>query len=76
MDRSIEMVVTILGIIRAGCAYMPLDPDSPKKRIQMILEDSKASLVFCNTQDIIDYITAIIPKFMEHFFVITMQATT
>jgi amino acid adenylation domain-containing protein len=53
MDRSIEMVVTILGIIRAGCAYMPLDPDSPKKRIQMILEDSKASLVFCNTQDII-----------------------
>ncbi|SVB90539.1 uncharacterized protein METZ01_LOCUS243393, partial [marine metagenome] len=53
MDRSIEMVVTILGIIRAGCAYMPLDPNSPKKRIQMILEDSKASLVFCNTQDII-----------------------
>lgn len=40
LDRKIEYVIAILGILRAGLAYVPLDPLYPEKRIQNILEDA------------------------------------
>ncbi|MBW7477831.1 amino acid adenylation domain-containing protein [Paenibacillus oenotherae] len=43
MERSIEMVVAILAVLKAGAAYMPIDPDHPEDRIRYMLEDSKAS---------------------------------
>ncbi|MDP3562589.1 MAG: amino acid adenylation domain-containing protein, partial [Legionellaceae bacterium] len=48
MDRSLEMIVAILGILKAGCAYVPIDPNYPKERIDYILADTKASLVLDN----------------------------
>src|SRR5262245_58732392 len=39
MDRSIEMVVALYAIQRAGCAYVPIDPDYPDDRIAFMLED-------------------------------------
>ncbi len=39
-DRSIEMVVGILGILKAGSAYLPLDPLSPKERLSFIFRNS------------------------------------
>ncbi|MAM88882.1 MAG: non-ribosomal peptide synthetase [unclassified Hahellaceae] len=45
MTRSVEMVVALLGIIRAGGAYLPLDPELPASRLQFMLEDASASLV-------------------------------
>jgi amino acid adenylation domain-containing protein len=44
-DRSIDMVVGILAILRAGAAYLPIDPDYPQDRIKYMLEDSSAVLV-------------------------------
>ncbi len=41
MDRSVDTIVAILGILKAGCAYLPLDPNYPMDRIQHMLEDSK-----------------------------------
>lgn len=38
--RSIEMVVGIWGILKAGAAYLPIDPDYPGNRIRFMLEDS------------------------------------
>ena len=38
MERSITMVVGILGILKAGAAYLPLDPTHPAERIQFILQ--------------------------------------
>ncbi|MDK1286865.1 non-ribosomal peptide synthetase [Pseudoalteromonas umbrosa] len=42
---SIELIVAILGILKSGAAYVPLDPNSPAARIQYILEDAKPSIL-------------------------------
>lgn len=43
-DRSIEMVISLLGIMKAGAAYIPLDPDYPHDRIEYMLSSSKAKM--------------------------------
>ncbi|RAP29427.1 Bacitracin synthetase 3 (BA3) [Brevibacillus laterosporus] len=44
-DRSLEMIVGIMGIMKAGAAYVPIDPAYPMERIQYVLEDSGAILL-------------------------------
>lgn len=44
MSRSLEAVISILGIIKAGAVYVPLDPALPKNRIQYIASDSTCKL--------------------------------
>ena len=39
-ERSVELVVALLGVIKAGGAYLPLDPEHPRERLQGMLEDS------------------------------------
>ena len=43
MERSVEMVVGILAVLKAGGAYLPLDPEYPQERLQFMLKDSHAS---------------------------------
>ena len=45
VDRSPEMLVGLLGILKAGAAYVPLDPAYPEERLAFILEDSRASVL-------------------------------
>ncbi|ERM84336.1 hypothetical protein P872_14925 [Rhodonellum psychrophilum GCM71 = DSM 17998] len=40
VDRSIEMVISLLGIVKSGAVYLPLDPIYPKDRIEMMVEDA------------------------------------
>lgn len=44
-DRSIEMVAGILGILKAGAAFVPLDPSYPQDRLLFMLEDTDADVV-------------------------------
>ncbi|KSU86850.1 MULTISPECIES: non-ribosomal peptide synthetase [Priestia] len=44
-ERSIEMVVSLYAVIKAGGAYLPLDPTHPKERVSFILEDANTSVV-------------------------------
>ncbi|WP_338460410.1 non-ribosomal peptide synthase/polyketide synthase [Azotobacter vinelandii DJ] len=44
-DRSIDMLVGILGILKAGAAYLPLEPDQPQERLAFMLADSDVRLV-------------------------------
>lgn len=45
MERSVEMMVALLGILKAGAAYLPLDPHYPRKRLNLILADAGVSVV-------------------------------
>ncbi len=45
MERSIEMMVGLLGIHKADAAYVPLDPTYPKERIAFMLQDSQAPVL-------------------------------
>ncbi|NOY60224.1 MAG: AMP-binding protein, partial [Calditrichaeota bacterium] len=43
MERSIGMIIAILGIIKAGGLYLPLDPNYPEKRLSFMFNDSRAN---------------------------------
>lgn len=45
LNRSIDMIATVLGILKAGAAYVPLDPSLPKKRINFIIQDARLEAV-------------------------------
>ena len=45
LERSLEMVVGILGIVEAGGAYLPLDPEYPDERLAYMADDSRCAVV-------------------------------
>lgn len=45
MERSLEMIVAILGVLKAGGAYLPLDLAYPNERIEFILEDANTKIL-------------------------------
>lgn len=45
LDRSFEMVVTMLAVLKAGAAYVPIDPDYPLDRIHYMLNDADMKIV-------------------------------
>ncbi|MEO7534005.1 MAG: condensation domain-containing protein, partial [Ferruginibacter sp.] len=45
IDRSTEMLVAIMGILKSGAAYVPIDVDFPHDRISYMLEDTTATIV-------------------------------
>jgi len=45
MDRSPDMLIAMLGIMRSGASYLPIDPEYPENFITFMLEDSSASLL-------------------------------
>jgi len=48
VDRSLEMIVGLLGILKAGAAYVPIDPEYPRDRIEHILADSGCGILFAD----------------------------
>ncbi len=49
MERSIEMLVSVLGVLKAGAAYVPLDPAFPRLRIEQILHETKVPVLLTLT---------------------------
>jgi amino acid adenylation domain-containing protein len=45
MKRSLEMVVGLLGILKSGSAYVPLDPSHPAERLEFMLADAQVSVL-------------------------------
>lgn len=51
MQRSLEMTIALLGVLKSGAAYVPLDPTYPAERLKFMLEDSKTSLLLTRSSD-------------------------
>ncbi|HVG20234.1 MAG TPA: amino acid adenylation domain-containing protein, partial [Blastocatellia bacterium] len=51
LHRSMEMITSMLAVLKAGAAYVPLDPKLPADRIKFIVEDSAAEAVICQQAD-------------------------
>ncbi|MCY8419026.1 non-ribosomal peptide synthetase DhbF [Bacillus inaquosorum] len=50
LPRSLEMAVGLLAVLKAGAAYLPLDPDYPADRIAFMLEDAQPAFIMTNTK--------------------------
>jgi amino acid adenylation domain-containing protein len=50
LDRSPEMIISLLAILKTGAAYVPLDPEYPKDRIEFMLDDSAATILITSTK--------------------------
>jgi len=50
MERSVDMVVALLGIVHAGAAWLPLDPDLPAARLAFLIEDADAKVTLTQAQ--------------------------
>jgi amino acid adenylation domain-containing protein len=49
VERSIEMIIGVLGILKAGAAYVPIDPNYPPERIEFMLQDSGTSVLLTHS---------------------------
>ncbi|MBD8033050.1 non-ribosomal peptide synthetase [Solibacillus merdavium] len=78
IDRSIDMVASMLGIMKAGCAYVPLDPLLPRERLSYIIEKSALSMCITTSK----YLSAVESDFAHtinldqldnHYTAITLE---
>lgn len=53
-NRSIDMIVSILGLAKAGAVYVPLEPDYPKERLLYTVFDAQLKLVVCDDMNMLD----------------------
>ncbi|MFZ5515905.1 MAG: amino acid adenylation domain-containing protein [Candidatus Zhuqueibacterota bacterium] len=45
LDRSFEMIVGLMGILKAGAGYVPLDPNYPADRLEFMIRDARLSVI-------------------------------
>jgi amino acid adenylation domain-containing protein len=57
VERSIEMVVGVLGVLKAGAAYVPMDPAWPADRLGFMLEDTAAPILLAQ-EKVLDLLPA------------------
>ncbi|MCU0289181.1 MAG: condensation domain-containing protein, partial [Acidobacteria bacterium] len=52
IERSVEMIIGILAILKTGGGYLPIDPEYPQDRIDYMLKDSNAKILIINKSEI------------------------
>jgi amino acid adenylation domain-containing protein len=50
LDRSPEMIVAVLAVVKAGAAYVPLDPEYPRERLAFMMSDAAIHTLITNSQ--------------------------
>ncbi|WP_186644141.1 non-ribosomal peptide synthetase [Fluviispira vulneris] len=48
LDRNVHMLIAILATLKSGGAYVPIDPEFPKERVQYIMQDTNAKILLTN----------------------------
>ncbi|NWE79449.1 non-ribosomal peptide synthetase [Pseudomonas yamanorum] len=68
VERGLEMIIGLLGILKAGAGYVPIDPAYPQERIAYTLQDSapQAVLVQDNTRQLVGDVTSIDLNRLQH----------
>ncbi|HJP93088.1 MAG TPA: amino acid adenylation domain-containing protein, partial [Pyrinomonadaceae bacterium] len=56
LERSLEMVVGVLGILKAGGVYVPLDPSDPQQRLSFTLSDSQAPVLLTQASLAVNFV--------------------
>ncbi|HDR7471131.1 amino acid adenylation domain-containing protein [Bacillus toyonensis] len=73
VDRSFEMIIGMLGILKSNAAYLPMDSENPTDRLTMILEDSRTSIILVQRsyveklKDILEQVNG--KGFIEYFVI-------
>ncbi len=50
LDHSVELLVAILGVVKAGAAFVPVDPAHPRERLTHVLADTNAAMLLCTAR--------------------------
>ncbi len=50
LEPSVEMVIGLLGILKAGAAYVPIDPDYPEERVNLMLEEAEIAVLLLSSE--------------------------
>jgi amino acid adenylation domain-containing protein len=61
IDRSLDMLVGLLGILKAGGVYIPLDPAYPRERLTFMLADSQAAVIVTQ-QSLVEQLEPLLPN--------------
>jgi amino acid adenylation domain-containing protein/non-ribosomal peptide synthase protein (TIGR01720 family) len=48
MERGPDLIVALLGVLKAGAAYVPCDPAYPDSRVRFMIDDTKAAVAICD----------------------------
>ncbi|MDE0838468.1 MAG: amino acid adenylation domain-containing protein, partial [Kiritimatiellae bacterium] len=68
LNRSLEMVVAVLATLKAGAAYVPLDPEYPVDRLRFMIADAKVSALLTNACHTDLFVGANVPTYTEALF--------
>lgn len=52
VERSLEMLVSVFGVLKSGAAYVPLDPHFPKERLKFMAEDAEIKVILTNNKKV------------------------
>nr|WP_278046118.1 non-ribosomal peptide synthetase [Clostridium beijerinckii] len=71
VERSPEMIIGIMGILKSGGAYLPIDPMLPKSRIEYMLNDSSSNILLSEKRliDGIDYCGELVDIYVEKSYI-------
>ncbi|MBV9790045.1 MAG: AMP-binding protein, partial [Chloroflexi bacterium] len=78
VERSLDLIVGLLGILKAGAAYVPLDPALPLERQRVILDDTQVALLVTQQRlaaDLPEYAAQIVCLDADHAAIAQLPAT-
>ena len=67
MDRSPNMIAAIIGVLKCGASYVPIDPANPPSRLEQIIEDGELSLILTSSEHGASFHGSSVPViFLDH----------